>query len=423
MIVSLIIPPSPFLGDQKRNAPLGILYIAAWLEQHEHIVYISDLRNIKPAGWSHNIQYGEIYGITATTPEYPYAIAIAKTIRNSMQHSIVILGGAHVTARPNDIDPIFDKLILGEGELGILEMIDDLSKGIEKSIYPCKRRMMHLDNIPFPARHLLSRESFISYTNVVRGEASTTITGSRGCAYNCSFCASKVIWGRQVKFRSPQNVVAEIKELMEKYGITHFRFQDDTIAINKKWILELCKKIEPLGITWRGTTRVDHSQEDILQVMKKAGCIELGYGIETLGDNILKMHHKQITNKEIYSAIYTARKVGIKTRLFFMIGLPGQDINIADDIIAFIDECKPDGVNLSTFVPYPGLDIYENPDKYGIEINEHNWTKFVITKGLYGEEADDPFIYKHDKLTDEQLRSMRKKLLTYFAEHNLTHNK
>jgi radical SAM superfamily enzyme YgiQ (UPF0313 family) len=157
--------------------------------------------------------------------------------------------------------------------------------------------------------------------------------------------------------------------------------------------------------------------------MKDAGCIELGYGIETLGDNLLEMHHKQITNEEIYTAVHTAKKVGIKTRLFFMIGLPGQDENLADDIISFIKECKPDGVNLSTFVPYPGLDIYNNSSKYGMEINEDDWTKFVITKGLYGSELDDPFVYKHDKLTDNQLRVLRKQLLEYFAEHNLTHNK
>jgi radical SAM superfamily enzyme YgiQ (UPF0313 family) len=231
------------------------------------------------------------------------------------------------------------------------------------------------------------------------------------------------MWDRKVRYRSPDNIVSEIKEVIQNYGVTHFRFQDDTIVASKKWITELCEKIKPLKITWRGTTRVDHSQKDILQLMKDAGCYEIAYGIETLDDKVLKMNNKQITNKEIHEAISNARLAGLKTRLFFMIGLPGQDIHIADDIINFIEECKPEAVNLSTFVPLPGSDIYNHPEKYGIKISTENWKNYIMSKGLYGTETDDPFIFTHDKLTDDELRMLRKQLLEYFAQHNLIYNK
>ena len=427
MKICLIIPPSPFLGDEKRNTPLGILYIASWLEKHGHEIFMVDLRGTNPLSWSREIPNVSLYGITATTPEYPYAIQIANDIKICInKHAIIILGGVHGTAEPNNIDPIFDKVIRGEGELSILELIYDLKNGKKKRFYSCPSqvdRINDLDSLPFPARHLLPKESIVSYTSTIKGEASTTIIGSRGCPYNCAFCASKVMWNRKVKYRSPDNIIAEIKEVIMDYEVTHFRFQDDTIIASKKWITELCEKMKPLGITWRGTTRVDHSQKDILQLMKEAGCYEIAYGIETLDDKVLKMNNKQITNEEIHEAIINAKSVGLKTRLFFMIGLPGQDVNIADDIISFIEECQPEAVNLSTFVPLPGSDIYNNPEKYGIKISTEDWNKFIMSKGLYGTEMDDPFIFTHDKLADCVLRALRKQLLEYFANHNLIYNK
>jgi radical SAM superfamily enzyme YgiQ (UPF0313 family) len=231
------------------------------------------------------------------------------------------------------------------------------------------------------------------------------------------------MWDRKVRFRSPDNIIAEIKQLIDVYGITHFRFQDDTMIINGRWITELCEKMHPLNITWRCTTRVDHSQKWALQLLKYAGCYEIAYGIETLEDEVLEMNNKQITNEQIQKAVATAKEVGLKTRLFFMIGLPGQGITMADDIIKFIEECKPDAVNLSTFVPMPGSDIYNNPSKYGIKINTDDWNKYIMSRGLYGNEAEEPFIFTHDKLTDDELRMLRKKLLEYFSNHNLVFNK
>ena len=329
----------------------------------------------------------------------------------------------HATADPYGVDKVFDKVLSGEGEQVMIEILEDIKNNVDKRYYQCHSFIKDIDSIPFPARHLLPKESIISYTSTIKGEASTTIIGSRGCPYNCAFCASKIMWNRRVQYRNPDNIIAEIKELIEKYGVSHFRFQDDTLGAKPTWIMELCEKMKPLNITWRGTTRVDCSPKDILQAMKDAGCYEIAYGIETLEDEILELNNKQITNEQIQEAVYTAKEVGLKTRLFFMIGLPGQGINIADEIIAFIKECKPTAVNLSTFVPLPGSDIYNNPSKYNIEIIEKDWHNYIMSKGLYGTETEDDFIFKHDKLTNEELKFSRKKLLEYFDEHNLVYNR
>lgn len=422
MIVSLIIPPSPFLGDEKRNAPLGILYIASWLEYHNHKVYVTDLRGVEQSMWGNEIKSGDFYGITATTPEYPYAKEIGELLKNG-NNTTVVLGGIHATSNFTNIDKVFDKVVVGEGELSILNVIDDIKNNREKRIYFCPQRIKNLDELPFPARHLVPKSSIISYASTIRGEPTTTIIGSRGCSYDCSFCSSKVIWDKKTIFRSPDNIITEIRKLINEYDVRHFRFQDDTITIKRSWILELCEKIQPLNVVWRCTTRVNHSSEDILKAMKNSGCYEIAYGIESLEDKTLMLNNKQITNVEILNAVNTAHKVGLKTRLFFMIGLPNQDDDIADKIIEFIERVKPNAVNLSTFVPMPGSDIYNNPSKYGIKLFENDWSKYVISKGLYDNELSEDFMYDHDKLSNEKLKSLRKKLLEYFNSHNLVYNK
>ena len=420
MSISLIIPPSPFLGDQKRNPPLGIMYIASFLEQNNYSVKLTDLRGLTPDAWLQYIPKGDIYGITATTPEYPYAIEIARQVKE--KGTVIVLGGVHASADPKGIDEIFDKVVIGEGEYSILNVIDDIKAGIDKRYYTSPF-VKDINTLPFPARHLLEYDSFISSKLTVRDQPATAITGSRGCPYNCAFCVSKLMWNRRVRFRTPENIIEEIKIIIDKYGVRHFRFQDDTITASKKWLTSLCEKLKPLDVVWRAATRVDHAQRELLQMMKDAGCYEIDYGVETLSDNVLELSNKQITVEQIYQAVENAKFVGLETRLFFMIGLPSQDANIADDIINFIETAKPDAVDISTFIPFPGSDIYNNPEKYNIKILTKDFTKYVITQGLYGDEAERSFIFEHDILSDEQLRALRKKLLLYIKNYNLILNK
>lgn len=420
MFISLIIPPSPFLGDQKRNPPLGIMYIAAYLEQNNYSIKLTDLRDLDHDEWLSHIPEGDIYGITATTPEYPYAIEIARQIKKN--GVVVVLGGVHASADPLGVDPIFDKVVIGEGEYAIINVINDVKNGVEKRYYTTPL-IKDINTLPFPARHLLNYDSFISSKLTVKDQPATAITGSRGCPYNCAFCVSKLMWDRKVRFRTPENIIEEIKTIIDRYGVKHFRFQDDTITASKKWLTSLCEKLKPLGIVWRAATRVDRAQVELLQIMKDAGCYEIDYGIETISDNVLELNNKQITVKQIYQAVENARLAGLETRLFFMIGLPGQDINIADDIINFIEIAKPNAVDVSTFIPFPGSDIYNNPQKYNIKILTKDFTKYVITQGLYGDEAERSFIFEHDILTNEELKSLRKKLLLYIKNYNLILNK
>lgn len=418
----LIIPPSPFLGDQKRNPPLGVMYIAAYLEQQNYDVGIADLRDLDENQWMDNVPDTDVYGITATTPEYPQAVKIAHKLKERDKNSITVIGGIHATSVSETLYPVFDSVVIGEGELSMVNLLKDRENGVKKRFYTSPL-IEDIDSLPFPARHLLPVDSIINDQLCVKGKMATSIISTRGCPYDCSFCASKAMWKRKARYRSPDNVVKEIKEIIDTYNVHYFRFQDDTMTIKKKWLFELCDKLQALNIHWRTNTRVNHSQKDVLEAIHKAGCYEVDYGIEDISEKVLQINNKKVKVEDVYEAIKTAKDVGLKIRLFLMIGLPGQDKDVSKNMIKFIKETSPDGVDLSTFVPLPGCDIYSNPSKYNMQLLDNDFSNYVFTLGLYGDEAEKDFVYEHDTLTGEELKQKRLEILQYIKSYNLSLNK
>jgi anaerobic magnesium-protoporphyrin IX monomethyl ester cyclase len=227
------------------------------------------------------------------------------------------------------------------------------------------------------------------------------------------------MWGRNVRYRSVGNVIEELQLLKNDYGVKQIRFHDDTMTINKPWIMEFCREMGKLGLRWRAATRVDRSSADMLQAMFDAGCYEMAYGIEDPDQTVLDINNKGVKTKDIYKALATAKRIGFKTRLYLMIGLPGQDENTSRRLIDFIDRVEPTVADLSTFVPFPGSDVFNNPHKYGIILNNTPWDDYVFTRGLYGDETDKDFIYQHDKLSNGSLKRQRKEVLDYIKTRRL----
>ncbi len=421
MKVVLINPPHPYLTDQKRNQPLGILYLAAMLEKENYDVELVDLCYVEEEDWIKKIPEADVYGISATTLDYLRSVRIAKKIKENYK-CITVLGGAHATAAPKTVDPVFDKVVVGEGELAFLDLLRDCKDNVTKRFYQ-KEYVKNIDEIPFPARHLLPLDSIISYSLVEKGKPATSLITSRGCSHNCSFCASRTMWGNKVRFRNADNVIMELKQIIQDYGVRHFRFHDDTMTLNKARLLELCKKMEPLEIHWRAHTRVDRSDMETLSAMKRAGCDEIGYGIESASQEVLDINKKRIRIEQARKAVKNAKEAGLKVRLFFIVGLPGEAKNTGKMNIDFIEDVQPDGVDVSTFVPFPGCDIYEKPQDYGMELLTHDYERFVMTLGLRDGEAETDFIYKHPNLTNEELKMHRMDMLDYIVKRQMVLNK
>ena len=419
-MIELIIPPNPYLDDDIRNPPLGLLYIAAIMENLGYSIRIVDLRGKADL---HLIGDADIYGITASTPDYLLSLEIARIIKAKNKHCWTVLGGAHATAVPQTIDPKFDKVVVGEGELAFWKVVRDFYASDNSRRFYSHPYIENLDSIPFPSRHLLPTEAAFSRNALFIGKELTgTIITSRGCPFNCDFCSSNTMWGNKVRFRSPRNVVAEIEQIIHNYGVKALRFQDDTIALNKSRFRQLCEMIELLGIRWRAHTRVDVANLETLHMMRRAGCEEVGYGIESLSQNVLNKNNKNISLSDIHLALRNTKIAGLQCRLFFIIGLPGEPLGFADRLERFIDEYEPEGVDISTFVPYPGSPIFYQPEKYGIKLKGLKEDQFHMTLGLKGDEADQPLTFVHDVMTEAQIIKERKKALEIIRQRRLVKN-
>ncbi len=426
ILVNFILSPLPFLGDPKRNAPLGVMYLAAMTERYGFKTTITDIRDRSSEDALDFITESQVYAFSSTTPEYPIVREVARRLKDRQPDCLVVLGGVHATVCFDNIDSCFDIVAIGEGEKIIIEILQDYEKRELKGRFYQGDFIEDLSSLPFPARHLVARESFVSNQLVEKGKPATTILGSRGCAFACSFCASKLMWHQKCRFRDPGNIIDEIVELKEKYGIEQLRFQDDALEINHLWLTEICCQIKPLGLTWRANARINTTfrSSNILPLMKDAGCDELCYGIESPEQYVLDKCNKNMSITQAYKVLKMVREAGMKARIFLIIGLPGQDKDVAKNMIAFIKEAQPSAVDLSTFVPFPGCDIYHNAEKYGVVLNKSiDLDDYVMTRGLYGDEKEKDFVFSHDKLSNQQLKELRSEVLDFIQSYNLVQNK
>jgi len=157
-------------------------------------------------------------------------------------------------------------------------------------------------------------------------------------------------------------------------------------------------------------------------MMKEAGCEELGYGVESLSQAVLDQHAKMINLDQVYLALENTAKVGLRSRLFLIIGLPGEPPGYSQRLDDFLKRANPDGVDLSTLVPYPGSDIYHNPTKYGIKLKPNGFEIYHMTLGLAEGEVDRPLTFVHDKLSEVEIMAERKKCLELIRKRKMVKN-
>ena len=409
MKVTLISPPSPFLIDQKAFPPLGLLYVAGFLEHNGIDINVADLANKETELENALEPYmnADIYGITSTSPQYPQALKILKVLRRRNTKARVVIGGAYPSSLPDKcIQDGFDFVVAGEGEEAMLRLITNIEEehapGIVNATY-----IQEMDSIPFPGRHLIDINSF-AY-NIDDGRGTTLIT-SRGCPYTCSFC-SKEVWQRGTRFHSTEYVISELEHIIDKYDFKHFLFLDDTITIRKKRLLELCSRMEPLNIKWRCYARTTTTRE-MLIAMKRAGCVEIGVGVESGSQKILDIVDKKETVEQNAAFVELCKQVGITANVFIMIGLPGEDYETVEETRRWMERVRPHKFGFNIFMPYAGTPVYKNPDRYDIQIfdvpEEKRWVK--------GRQGEYESFVATNALTRNEIERLFGELFTYFSE-------
>lgn len=313
----------------------------------------------------------ELVGVSAFTTFAASAFHVAKLSKALFPECPVVLGGPHATVRAGEvlrICPSVDYVVRGEGEETLAELVDALgtarpspgsirglsyrSAGSIAHNLP-RERCADLDRIPFPDRGLLMNEKKYS------SEDMGLIMSSRGCPYSCAYCATDA---RRVSYRSPDNVLAEIRAVKEKYGTTQFTFKDDSFTVSRKRVAELCTKLidQKLRIRWECNTRVNLIDGDLLLLMKRAGCNFIKVGIESGSERVLKRMNKGITLDQARRAAGLLRRSGIHWTAYFMMGVPGETEEDVNRTVDLLYEIRPDTALIGVYEPFPGTAMFDD---------------------------------------------------------------
>jgi len=376
MKVALIYLPHPYLNQPDAQAPLGLIYLAQVLMDNNIQVELCNFSSYFTYEALQELPDADLYGITVTSFEIPQANRFAHLIKEKYFKRKVILGGPGTISEEFVDWNVIDSICVGDGEKAILEIVKDFATGNLKNKY-IGESVSDLDEIAFPARELLKSKqggNIFAYNENYKDGGSTIILSTRGCPFNCSFCTAPFLRtiNKKVRFRSAQNVADEIKQVVDKYNIRQFRFSDDMFTASRKRVFELCEKLKDMDIVWRISCRVKPFDEEMAQVMFDAGCKEMSFGIESFDDNVLKYLNKDATAEDNVKALEICAKIGIKTRILFMIRTPGQTKDTVRINIEYLEKVPFDIVACTSFVPIPGCDIWNNPDKYNVEILDKN---------------------------------------------------
>lgn len=398
--VALIFPSYSY---HLKSPPLGLAYIGSFLRDKGHSVSIidmdalgmtfSDLRNAVES------KKPDMVGISAMTPQIESAFKIAEKVKQVDKSIPVVIGGIHSSVFPEQVlnNKWVDFVVIGEGEISFYELVEKISsndslsfkevKGIgyrnnnQIVITPQRSLIRDLDSLPFPLWEELQfhKSSRILSTD---SENSKTypILGTRGCPYHCIFCASNTVFKRAYRSRSAENIYEEILFLRKKYKAKQFDFVDDTFTINKEVLLSLCDLIleNKLDIKFSLNARVNTVDEEMLRKIKKAGCINLDFGVESGDPSVLRKLRKGINRDQIESTHHLAKKVGLHVTSFFMVGNPGEDWASIKKTVDFVKTLETDYPTCSIATPFPGTELYEIGNRNGW-IKVRDWSKYITT--------------------------------------------
>jgi len=403
--VLLINPPAehtlvgnnPKFLDEERghNPPLGLLYLAAMLEERsDHQVCVLDAQ---VEGLSYDDLAGHIegerpdlVGITTMTFTLLDVVRTVEVVRRAAPGARVVLGGPHVHLFPREsvLLPGVDFAIMGEGEHSIVALCDRLDDPGRWSEVPglVFRRdgevvvnerpglIEDLDALPFPARDLTPYHRYSSV--LARRRPVTTMFTSRGCPYRCTFCDRPHL-GKKFRAHSARRVVDEMEECV-RMGIHEILVYDDTFTVSRRRVLEICAEIQRRGldVAWDIRARVDTVDEEVLRALRAAGCERIHYGVEAGSDKFMAVLNKGITVEQARRAFRLTRQAGIATLAYFMIGIPGETEADIRQTMRLARELDPDVVHITILTPFPGTEIYRQALEEGVYERDH-WLDFA----------------------------------------------
>jgi len=380
MKVTLVHPAlaGAFSSDQP---PVGLAYLASVLEQHGCEIRVIDAQaeKLSPKAVVRLIaqQAPDLVGVTVTTPMLPTSLEIARGVRGSCPSAVLVAGGPHATVCPDDLlgDGAFHYVVRGEGESTLGELVEALlsngdttaiaglsSRRDETVVHnPDRPLLPRIDELPYPDWSLFPLKRYSSF--VRRNDYCLPILTSRGCPFGCTFCY-KGVFGRQLRMRTPEDVVDEWQSLVERYSAREIAVIDDVFTCDTERVIRICNLLVERdldGIPWSTTNgiRVDRVSPELFQAMRRAGCYRVYFGIESGAPEILKSLNKGVTLEQVRYAVRLAKEAGLEVGGYFMLGNVGETDAEMDATIDLALELGFDYAQFSIATPYPGTRLYE----------------------------------------------------------------
>lgn len=359
-----------FGKKRKEYPPFGVMYLAAVAENAGHSI---EIKSVSLQNYKFDLRGYDLV-LYSLSSSCTYSM-MKKARDESLFHDSVkiLVGGIHASLYPKEVFKEFkaDYLTKGEGEIALIKILNHLEnnecnksiKGV-MTIDNCNEEIEYadfvknLDEIPFPARHLLPEEDFIMTGRLaIRNIKMTHILVSRGCPYHCYFCGGI---NKNYRYRSAEKVFEELLYLKEMYGIGGFVINDENFTVNKKSVLSICDFLKKLQMPWSALSRVDTIDEEMIEKLAQAHCIELKFGLESGSDKMLKLMNKGCTVEDAENTLELCCKHNINAKLFIMHGFPGENEETTSETIDFLtrNSSKIDRVSLFRWTPLPGSYVY-----------------------------------------------------------------
>lgn len=390
--MSVLLTHGYFLADDVKEqsimrpyAPLGILYISAYLEQHGIDNEVFDTTfSTKPKFRSHLDTYKpRIVGIYANLMTKLNVLENIQYIRENLPDTKIILGGPDVryNAR-NYLQAGADFIVLGEGEATMLELVQTLytqndNIPLQKEILqkirsiafldndhvietPERDKLKDLDQLPIPNRKKIDLHLYLDAWKKFHGSNAISVSTMRGCPYTCKWC-SRAVYGLSYRRRSPEKVVQELEQIKKEYNPDALWFVDDVFTISHKWLTgfrdELQKK--DILIPYECITRADRMNEEVIRMLKETGCFRVWIGAESGSQRVIDLMDRRVDVNQVRDMIRLTKKHGIQTGTFIMLGYPGETEADIEETIQHLKESDPDHFTITVAYPIKGTELYQ----------------------------------------------------------------
>ncbi|KPA16302.1 Radical SAM domain-containing protein [Candidatus Magnetomorum sp. HK-1] len=423
------------------DMPMGLFYIASYLQKFGYHVVFRD-------SYLHNDDYDvivkkikdedpKIIGISCLTANGKFVFELGQIIKRKFTEKLLVLGNLHASIFSNFYlnNKAADVIVHGEGEIAFKEICDSFREGQSFSFKDIKgisyideenkiinneqrKYIKNLDLLPFPYPDNINLNDYPRMKDIKLPYIK--IISSRGCVNNCTFCA--VHNNRNYRMRSINNVIEEIEYTKKKFNINFVSFEDALFTASKKRIIELCSKIieKKLNIEWGCEGHINFIDEELMKIMRKAGCIGISYGIESGNQDILNSINKKTRLDDIKKKVLMSKYYFKKISGLFILGLPNETKQTIEQTIKLSLELPFTTAQFSLFTPYPGSQLYYDFIQNGVIAVDENKPEELINSweryssyAIFAKDAPHP-IYVPENLTLNDLKKLQKKALRKF---------